>query len=218
MGTKPRVVVTGVGYSGTTFVMRLARELGWDLDEANLHGRDERKGLEWEPFWKLSTEVSKYLGRVHEPVKPWWTRVLLHNPDLIRDSLKEQLNAMPFPPIVKCPDYGQSLFLDLLEPEMVIICHRNLKDIAQSMKADNIFALQNLSLQEVYDGVALAYGHLVNDVQICGLNSVIAAFPAMVLNMEYAWSVLGGPLQAPSQETFADAWGKAANPDWVHYK
>lgn len=217
MASKPKIVVTGVGYSGTTFVIRLAKELGWDIGEPQLHGRDERKGMEWEPFWKFSVQVSRYLGRQYEPVQRWWSRTLIENRDIIREAVKSDIDQMPFPSIVKCPDYGQMEFVDLLQPELIIVCHRKLEDVAKSMKSDNIYALQNLSLQEVYDGVALAYGHLMDAVQNSGIDARIVSFPHMALDSEYAAKALAEPLKT-DKETFLKAWGTVANPEWVHYR
>lgn len=213
---KPEVYVTGLGFSGTTLVCQIARELGWDLSEP-LNGRNQYKGLEWRPLYELSTQCAKFLGRDHEPRTKDWMRTLIDNIDLVRDNMGRMFDELDYPAFVKCPDYGQSYLIDFIDPKHTIVMYRDMTKNIVSLKRDNIFALQSLSIQEVCTGYQTGFGTLISNLLTFGRNFTVCRFPLVLDDPVYAYDMMGRYL-TDDYDKFKDVLEKVGNHELVHVK
>ena len=147
----PEIYITGVGFSGTTFVTKMARELSLDIgtDLSGREGEEEVKGLEWTPFRDISLRSGLFMGRAKEPDIPRWTSIMIENIPRIQREFSNGFE-LDYPQVIKCPEYGQSFFLDIFKPKHVIVCYRDLVSTAISLKNGHGGAFINLTIQEIY--------------------------------------------------------------------
>lgn len=218
MGKPPDVYVTGTGYSGTTFVIELAQALGLDVGAPLTHSLDHKKGFEWIPFKNFAQQTATLLGRKFEPECVNWVRVLPENEAIVRAQAGPVLADMEFPQIVKCPDYGQSVVLDLINPGMTVIVHRSMEKVAVAMKNQNFLALQRLSISELCDSIAMQLGVLMDNVIRHGRPYRIIEFPRVVDDVEYATEMLADILSPNDRLAFISKFNEVATPEEVHIR
>ena len=212
MARSPNILVTGLGHSGTTYVMQLIEACGWDLGSP-LFNTDERKGLEWLPLQRLSVEIGEALGRTDKPVRPDWNWIDLERREEVRQDFKERIEALDCPPVVKCPDFGEHAVLSLLKPGHVIFMQRSLDDWTLSMRG-NAHARRNLTSREIFHAGALGMGLLLDALETQNIPYKLVNYPRVARDVEYAWDRLGAVLEV-DREAFEGAHAASSRPDWI---
>jgi hypothetical protein len=161
MGTLPEVLITGLAGSGTTWMIRIFQELGFDLGEP-LFSLDDRKGLEWMPLLNIKLIIDQELIRHSHETS--FDHPAYIPEDIIEQSkswYKKKLESLDCPRIVKVPGLelsGPAIF-SVLRPRTVILMHRPLRAWARSR--DTARTLERIRAREANPEAAIGASGLV---------------------------------------------------------
>ena len=212
MGRRPEILVTGPRHSGTTFVMQLARELGWDLG-APLHSLGEAQGLEWIPFHDIADEISAAVTGGPEP-RDGWTEVDVDLIEEVRATMRPRIEALEFPEVVKCPELGQHIVLDMVAPRLVVVLVRDADGWIRSMQK-NEFA-RVMSRKALRAGMTMKIGALVCELERLAVPYRLVRYPQAALDIAYATREFGTLLSRDADtDTFARAWTRVRRDDLI---
>lgn len=197
-----KIIITGPGRSGTTFVIRLLAELGFDtgFDPEDPPYREEwRAGCEWRANVDYTT--------------------------LTTDELQEVIDAAPR--IVKSPDWSvwlKTMLSDgVIEVDHLIVPFRDLDVSAKSrvgagldwLMPDDIGDEHRVEFQGNIHAMAL--GRVVEAAMLYSVPMTIMHFPLLVEDVDYCYSKLSVIFDVDYDE-FKRAFGKLARPEQVRWK
>lgn len=209
------IYITGIGFSGTTFLLQLFRELGFSVG-GPLRGT-ERKGMEWTPFVDMATQLGYLAGRFPEPHAPTWTDLDYENArTVVRGSSSLRLPPDP-PSVIKCPEYGQALILDRL-PDIkppVLVAHRDLTEATQAWRREHPLT-RYMTDSQIYNALATMFGHLIDRLETYGIDYRILMFPRMVEDAIYAFDRVVKHLGRMGMTQFEQVHRRVADPSLVH--
>lgn len=175
MGRRPRVLVTGLRHSGTTYTARLLEGAGLDAGpEDELLQVSERQGMEWIPLWRLAGKVADDAGRSVAQAALWTDPTLRK---AAMDANAEEIRSLVCPELVKVPDYGHLVVRDL-KPDTVVVVTRPWPDWLGSMQANGPARalgrprLRSVGMQALEDLYAGVRRHCTDVVKV--------SYPALV--------------------------------------
>lgn len=210
------IYITGIGFSGTTFLLQLFRELGYSVG-GPLRGT-ERKGMEWMPFVDAATSIGSAVGRNAEPYLPTWTDMQYEPSRRIIAELDSPTFAANQPDVIKCPEYGQALALDRFElAQPVIVAHRDLIEAVPAWRRDHPLTL-HMTDSQIYNALATAFGHLIDRLATYGIEYRVLIYPRTVREPDYCYAMLIEHLhgKALDYRHFKQAHDRVADPSLVH--
>lgn len=126
MGSKPEIIITGLGHAGSTYLVNIFDQLGINIgNEDTIHDDDDLRGREYSPAVNIHHQISDSISEIR--YRPYVTRLdpsKVFN-DEIRDRFKDIINQHDYPQLIKSPNTGWAWFIDLFEPKHVIVCYRD---------------------------------------------------------------------------------------------
>lgn len=203
MSVPPKILVTGLAGSGTTWMARVLQELGYNLG-SDLYSRSEYKGLEWKPLLELKEDIDK---RVLENGKLTHPGVYLDRETLddLRGHFRARIHALDCPEVVKIPglNLAAQVLLPEMLPELVIMMHRPLRAwaMSQAIEQQKEGAKRPQSIEKCYTTGALHTGQLLDALEACNGRYTIVQWPKAALNPEYGAEVLSDPITMPSMSS-----------------
>lgn len=196
---KPFIAITGPRHSGTTFMARLVREVGYDLGYDLVDGPDVAWGLEDRTIDSLGRRLEKTHwqagGKLAEAIRSYWPPPAAKSIFFL-GALRAWVNAggkRPTAVFLMIRDFGSILTSRHKEGWGP---HLSLKHPPET-EADVLFEYR-LILRQV--GVAPIYP---------------CRFPEAVYDHRYAYSVME-PILTCTRDEFFLLHQRAAHPEWVH--
>jgi hypothetical protein len=230
MGKKPRVLITGIQGSGTTFMAQLFKELGYDLGSP-LYKLSNRQGNEWEPLRDLKIEVDQAMmdhGASIDTNSPFLEG--LRAPGAVRQDFHTRLQALDYPLVVKITGLGMAgrVMLPEIDAKHVVLMVRPLDDwiiseVAQGKKGNPAIASDAMVRKQFegqrYNAAASAPGLVIDTLEKYAIAWQIASYPRVAENAAYAYGrlhdiVISEGILYPD---FEKAWMRATNPDYIGY-
>jgi ubiquinone/menaquinone biosynthesis C-methylase UbiE len=213
MGISPKVLVTGLGVSGTTYMIRLIGACGFDLGQGH-HGMDDRKGWEWQPLWKLSVEIWSALGRrAYEPIIPEWNHIQPERLEELREQFHSRIEALECPHAVKVPE-ASPILISCLRPGHVIFMHRPMNSWVRSLLGHPNYC--HMTRSELFHGAMIAKGLLLDALESEQIPYTVVSYPRIAKDAAYAWDKLGRLLQV-DREVFDAAYNSVTRSDWIDW-
>lgn len=215
-----RIYITGLPYTGTTFLLNLYVNAGFNAgNPVHLsNGLGTRHGGEYKPFLSICSELSKRMGI--DSTESYWQKYTseFEEYDFYKEAFKNMVAGIPENlEVLKCPDLGQHIFYDLFVFDYCIVTKRgfiqwfnSLKRNKLRVKADtlNTFAVHNSYL----------YGlHLITDnLQKAGKRFIVIDYPEILRSFHRLWKTLEPTLKdRVSEEDFYKAFCKTIRYEWV---
>lgn len=203
MSKSPRVFITGLSNSGTTWALDLLLACGLD-GGTGLVNSGPRNGKEWPPVQQLAADFQQ--------------RYFVAS-DIEQDALvaeyRERIEALDCPDVVKLP-WGPAfeLVLDALNPAYTIVLTRPLEDRTLSLMTGEQFA--GKSYDEVFNWCAMEFGYLMNSVEHSELPYVTLPYPKSARDVEFAYErvVQAVAIMLPR---FEQAHKDVTQLDWIDY-
>ena len=195
MGNPPKIFITGLAGSGTTWMARFVQELGYDLGD-DLYNREERKGLEWRPLLKLKQEIDRAVMEHGEFTFPG---VYLDRQTVLdlRAEFQVAIRQLECPEVVKIPGLNlaaQILFPEL-KPGLVIMMHRPLREWAQTqaLEQQKRGVAHPKTVEHIYSMGALHTGQLLDALEaLDGVRNeyIVIAYPKAACSADYAATMM----------------------------
>lgn len=133
--TPPRVFITGMGHSGTSWCAKLFAAAGFDLG-SNLKHATPRQGSEWLPAWNLIVGSGVRMGASENPDRHYWWHIDESRYRPVRRDVAPRFADLNWPEVVKIPSTFPSLFWDLINPGHVVVMVRDPHEWARSTQAN----------------------------------------------------------------------------------
>ena len=209
--TPPRVLITGMAGTGTTFMAHLFQNAGFDLGD-EFYNVNDRKGMEWPPLWDIKHDMEQKMlafGRsVNSPV-PYY-HGMLKAPEFVGE-FEARLAALDIPEVVKVPHimYSAACLLPALRPKHIVYMVRPHQDwISSRMKVwqglvdDDLkprinaadikdpFFWEKYRLKQHGDA-ASAIGLCVNEMEALDIPYSIISYPRAATDMGYCFRRIG---------------------------
>ncbi len=182
-----KVLITGPGRSGTTFLVSLISALGYDtgFSEQQLGSLDRvsRAGLE-RGIYKAAHKNS-----------PLSDAYIIKSP-FISETL------------------GYACSKGDLHVEHVYIPVRDMRDIAQSRERGGFWGASSVPEQE--EQIARSFFTLINVVANYDLPHTFLYFPRLVMDPEYLYRKLFYLVGSIEYEFFLGVFNRVARPEWIH--
>lgn len=186
--TERKIVITGPGRSGTTFLMELLHELGYDTGEGTIL-KDQRAGWEYDQIDFSSTPEEVKLQLSQAPR-------ILKAPDFSM-ILKGILGA------------------GVIDIEHMIVPVRNLREAAKSRLSVGLDYMSNGTVDDQESVHAMMLGKCIEASVIFGIPLTIFHFPRIVEDPDYLYKGLIRTFPALDKHDFFDAFQKTAKPDKI---
>lgn len=209
-----RVLVTGTGHSGTTFVARLLMELGCDFGQRQgpADWTEGPHAMEWPPLAKAADSLLDEMGR--------WPAPNLYQ--ALRPETKHTLSILieSLPPFIKNPTVGHTLrmWLELgLELDAIIYVHRDVQATAESIHK----AVPSKSVGKWMERCYATLGRLAATAFDHQLKMAVVRYPVCVRgeNAVFMFDDLQPFIpQVDNLERFKAAHQATANPELVHVR
>jgi hypothetical protein len=196
-----KVIITGAGRAGTTFLVRLLTRLGFDTGftpGAEPFCKEWRSGSEWQAYVDYN--------------------------DISFDQIRQTLDASPH--IMKAPEWSfwlkPLLARGLLELDHLIMPIRDLDVAAHSRLAVGLDwkmpdGLTDDERPDVQAHVhAAAVGRVVEAAMLYSIPLTIMAFPSFVRDMGYCYDKLSNVVDI-DWLPFETAWGGLAQPEMIKW-
>jgi len=181
--------VTGLPHSGTTAMWSLLTAAGFDGGD-DIKWEGDGKGGEWWPLVNLGVEMlMSYQGFVG-PQQVGWNRWDAARWLAAVKPVVDRLRALPFPDVVKLPDYGQQLLFAVVRPEKLIIVERDVSAWVRSMMS-NVHA-RRVGRRELAEAWKVGTAMLKQVADWMGVDHVVVEFPRFVDDVEYAAETVAG--------------------------
>jgi hypothetical protein len=196
-----KIIITGAGRSGTSFLILLLTRLGFDTGYKAYqepYGKSIRAGCEW--------EIEAAYGEA---------------PEIIKAAIEKA------PEVLKSPEWGlvmkEFCRRGLMEVDHCFIPVRDL-DVAAKSRIDAGLFWQvcetddyNYLVMDQASVHALALGRAVEACLMCEIPYTIMLFPRLVRDMEYCWEKMSEGLRMDRKE-FERLYGELANPGQIKWK
>lgn len=205
-GIRPRIFITGLAQSGTTYVATLAWQCGLDLGN-DLHGGplgETSHGAEFTPVLRAAQELQNVIGSSHQSQGAQSAAV---------QRCQSRLSELDCPEVVKLP-FGTTLKTIIcgLNPQHIIVVTRSLAD-----RAKRIY--DNIAVEMSYDNVlrqsAMEFGVCMDMVEESGYPYTTIRFPDCAHSPDLAFQRLGD-IFGVSWRSFREAHGRATRLDWMN--
>lgn len=219
----PRVLISGLGHTGTSFVANLFYAMGAGMGSELQGGPGVRKGMEWRPFHLLCAELARKLGEGALPdVLPLWERLDRERVQEVMDEFAPRFRKLEYPAVVKNPESGHWGFLNAINPGYMVICARDLDEWAESMIHGQEHA-RNADREALKRAGKMQQDHILDKVAKLGVSHSVVSFPEMVESWRYAWDRLadglvqcGAVSRADSDKfRFRDTHDRLARQEWI---
>ncbi|MDP2660632.1 MAG: hypothetical protein Q8R28_07880 [Dehalococcoidia bacterium] len=200
MPKSPRIFITGLANSGTTWATNLLAACGLDAGTAK---SGLRHGMEWQPLRTLAVELHDFLGGTER------------HAEVIREYAG-RIAALDCPELVKLPWVASlDVILQTLTPQFVVVVTRPLKSRARRIWAAEPW-LRGLGFDEVVAQCATEFGYCMDVVEISEIPYAMLRYPRGAYQPEYAYQCVG-ELCGVSWERFRAAHQEVTRMDWVDY-
>lgn len=132
--SKPKIIITGLGHAGSTYLMRIFQTLDVDVgDSESIFDSHFFQGREWVPATELHKEMIKSVSCYwRAPYELMMDPTKMFDP-ATRNHFKNKINDLDFPEIIKSPNNGWVWFIDLFQPKYVLVTYRNPQGWMDSM-------------------------------------------------------------------------------------
>lgn len=194
------ILITGHGRSGTTFVTRLFKELGFRLLPECYKERVAPAGLEGRAQ-KLSTDLSAR--------RTVYERLCGFKRDPMLAEQLQQLDA----DVVKVP-HAQWVLTDWLDVrrdiEHVIVC---LRDVNVTIERHH--ERTGKQREQLAQELAMYAGHTMWACALHGIDPVTVVFPKSARDAAYLYSRIGHTMDVDEQR-FRHAHKRIVRGDWIH--
>ena len=180
-------LITGYGYSGTTFLMRLLSELGYNTwYKSDVETTDPKHGLEW-----LSGDVEDAL----RPSRMYMPTVLKDPKFLAEVYPRVEAGPKPKPGFLK-------RFRDELGIDMVYVCRRNVDE------------MQMAHPNNPYGDPDYCLGRGINLLEDLEIPYTVLSFPRMLKDPLWLYRALDPETCLIAWDVFQKAHAKVYNPDF----
>ena len=210
----PKVIVTGLGHAGSTYIMDIFDALGIDIgdgpmndDPSGYPDKETRHGREWEQFLDICREMNAKMSQRHR--FPYETTMdyekLFESGDVWISYFIEKIDEIDFPAIVKYPDFGWGWLIDLFEPEYVIVCKRHPVDWIDSMQRweDRKGSKTRPTKSEMLGTYTFQIGNVISSLEMLDIDYGFIDFPKSIESSLYLADVL-----KPALEVLGDKWNR----------
>lgn len=121
----PKVIITGLTHSGSTFLIDIFKELGVDIGSENQWIEwSPKHGREFGPFVNICREIAMLVSPKYNP--PMDMKIdpnkIFH--PVVNETIDQYIQGTDFPDVVKFPNEGWIWLLELFNPDHVIVTIR----------------------------------------------------------------------------------------------
>lgn len=218
-----KILITGTGRCGTTFLIQLFSRAGLDTQMY-----EKPDGKWYSRFHQHVVDMDPDSGKVHKVVRSEEPgEYLVYSPE-IRAGLETHIcladtkaDVARLPRWIKNPRLavtaGELIDAGILELDHVFLPVRNLDDVADSKKSlhqhknESWYEKERERLKTLS---AAQLGQAVADLTCRGVPITLLEFPRIVRDPDYLFEKTF-PVARYRWDTFADAFWKTANPDYI---
>lgn len=210
-----RIVVAGTGRSGTTLLMQILTEMGYDTGFNDMHHD-----------WRGTVRAGMEMGH---PLVSHFNKDFKLEVETNKEEIRCRIDAMPR--IIKSPAYSVELdYLlenDLIDVESVIIPMRDITQVAKSRIDTNLqsatkpldgFMKDSSDLDRTEAMLYFHLGHLFRTLYKHRLDYVVIDFLEMVDSMYYMYGRLVKVFPDMEYGKFKKAWEKVVNKEMIKIK
>lgn len=212
MAKDKKILIAGTGRAGTTLLMQILTELGYDTGFTDKY-----------QDWRITVRAGMEMGY---PVKAPLTDEFDVELETHIGEAKNKINALP--KIVKSPSFslhlGELLKKGVIEVEHVIIPIREVSKAATSRVNVNLPLLpephlyflnekDRITRQKVF--LYFILGHLIEALVLNDINYTFVKYPDMVYNSQYCYNQLKRVFKDLDKREFMKAHIRISNKDLI---
>lgn len=207
-----KILITGTGRSGTTLIMQILTELGYDTGFKD-------KNHDWRDWVRAGQEMGYPVHlKYNNKMELYWTG----------SSLRDKQLLETYPRIIKSPTFTlhlkKLLDKDIIELEHVIIPIREVDKCVASRKKANLMH-EPLYLSEITDEMVkekvfnyIMLGHLLEALAFYNLDHTYIKYPEMVYSPDYLYYKLKGIFWNMNKGRFIEVHQELAKEELVTIK
>lgn len=210
---RPSLYVTGMNHAGSTWVMSLLKELGWDLGGPLRVDPEQRMGLVLQPLWDLWIEINHRFGHAFGAAwHTYWWSLAPEDRERIIKEYRAKVEGLRIPAVVKSK-HAPQVWLPILRPKHVIVMARPVEQWMTSVEVREGQHGESRA-EEAHNEL----GQIGATQAVCmGLKIpfTVVPWPDIGYDSSVAWGWLGHVAEC-EPDRFVEAHRRVTNPRWLH--
>lgn len=224
--SKPKVIITGLTHSGSTYLTNIFSALGIDIiNDQSMVDWTEKHGRENSPFVKHGRMIANQISSGYNP--PLDMKIDPSNifDDDIRLEIKQSIDEHSFPQLVKFPNEGWNWLIDLFDPELVIVTFRSPLGWMDSMSRWNNDAYSKGAVPAIvppidkFNAYESIFGHTIASLEHHDIDYTVVHYPKSAEDPIYLFDKITKALEIlennSSVEDICSAYKSVVRTDWI---
>lgn len=218
----PKIAVTGLPGSGTTWLITFLKEVGYYIgEEEDLYWRDDRKGMEWRYLERINTRYTDLMNGILSVTGSDGLAygVLDDFGAQMSREIECVLQRRRPPEAVKMPNVSLTGYWmwPALQPKLVLVTHRKLVDFARSWMA-RVDVGEEKKGPQTYGGTLASFfarqSIIIDALETHDVPYVIVPYPRAAEDGQALFHKLGSHITV-GRTKFLKAWKHSVRPEWI---
>jgi hypothetical protein len=225
--SNPKVIITGLTHSGSTYLINVFGALGIDIiNNQGMVDWTEKHGRENGPFVRLAREIARAVSADHytPPLDMKVDSSKIFDKS-IRSNIKNYIDQKSFPEIVKFPNEGWNWLIDLFDPELVVVTFRSPTGWMNSMERWNIDAFEKETVPTIvppvdkFNAYESIFGATIGSLEHHNIDYTIVHYPRSAEDPVYLYNSILPALEVlgneSSVEDVCSAYKNIVRKEWI---